>query len=253
MASYIAQAKKTYIEKKIKEDDNWSLVITTTIMELFELLTSTFSGLPTGCFGDDSILVTEVNTDGSFLISHFLSLSLKRNVNVCFLTLSQSFGHYRNVCGKLGSNLNNDLDSGSLKVLNGLKQIGATMCGLPSNSLWNNIMDSKNLKELFLEIKKVVEDFSKPFIICIDDLSIFLSLGFDYKAIYEFVHQLRQLCKKNRSFKCCIITLIHLPSTDPEEDSDIYKLCTYLSEHSNIVINCSALQTGRCKEVHGQV
>uniref|UniRef100_A0A8C5K989 Elongator complex protein 6 n=2 Tax=Jaculus jaculus TaxID=51337 RepID=A0A8C5K989_JACJA len=66
-------------------------------------------------------LLCDTNTDGSFLVHHFLSFYLKANCKVCFVALVQSFSHYNIVGQKLGVSLTAARERGQLVFLEGLK------------------------------------------------------------------------------------------------------------------------------------
>ena len=227
---------------------------------MYELLESTFPSVLGGSYNKQCVLVTEHNTDASFVISYLLSFSLKNQLNVCFVCLSQSYGHYRNVANKIGTNLNDYVNNKSLRVLHALTDIGSMFCdepGTTGDTMWTDIMTTGDLKGLYMEIRDVTRSFSEPFVVCFDDISILLNLGIDYKHVIAFCHQMRQLC-------CCsgptitdgsFITLLHLPASndDDDDETDINLLCQHLTQRSDVSITCSGLTTGICKEVHGQV
>jgi len=72
------------------------------------------------------ILAVEISgSNGSFIIHHFLSLALRGETVVCFVSLSQTFHHYACVGNKLMLNLSRLQDSGKLTFVDGLSLIGS--------------------------------------------------------------------------------------------------------------------------------
>ena len=184
---------------KTKTDRTVDFQKTKLLIIMFDLLSSTFPTVVNGQYNDKCVFLTESNTDASFLVSHFLNFSLKNSINVCFLMLSQSFGHYKNVSSKLGNNLNDFITTGSLVVIPGMKQLGAAICDLPSDdspsddstsddsAIWQEILKSGCLQKLYKNVERIVDNFSTPFVVCIDDIAVLLHIGLSFKAIVQFI------------------------------------------------------------------
>ena len=143
--------------------------------------------------------------------------------------------------------------------IEGLKTIGANIIDhceeyrTPLNILHENVnltrdSERKNLKNLYEQIKQSI-DTAKKTILLIDDLSIFVSLGYMEADVTIFCHYLRSLlrCSQNG---LSIATLIHCSSTlDIENDSLVHDA----EYHSDATIFVQPLQTGYSRDVSGEV
>ena len=169
---------------------------------------------------------------------------------MCLVGLAQSFVHYSCIASKLSLNLTALRDSDQLVFIEGLKMIGANIIDhceeyrTPLNILHENVnltrdSERKNLKNLYEQIKQSI-DTAKKTILLIDDLSVFVSLGYMEADVTIFCHYLRSLLRSSQN-GLSIATLIHCSSTlDIENDSLVHDA----EYHSDATIFVQPLQTG---------
>ncbi|XP_077990638.1 elongator complex protein 6-like [Glandiceps talaboti] len=222
--------------------------------ELNAILNHSPSKPPEGTF----ILLSDSQTEGTFLIHHFLSLFLKGGHKVCFISLSQSFSHYNAVGQKLGVNLHTAKETGQLVYVDGLKYSLELVNDSESESTnpLECIRDkTKNLKPLFDIISKSVcseqGEVISPSLVLIDDVSILLSLGVSVKDVTDFLHYCVVLLCGNTKSVGCLVTLVHSDKDVEDEENDL--LLKQLSYHSNLHLHVEGLSSGYCKDVHGQL
>ena len=150
-------------------------------------------------------LVQELSIDGSFLLHHFISSAVKSNFNILIVALEQTLGHFHGVGMKLGYDLLKCQKKGQLIFYDVLKSAHLSYLNDPqNNSNTNHVLDfhsesSKTLNELFKVLKAKVEEFtdkSKPLIIIIDKLSLFLSLGVKLSQVIKFTQSLQMLAEE---------------------------------------------------------
>ena len=208
-----------------------------------------------------SVLVTETNTDGTFVLHHFLSSYLRHGWNVCLVNFNQSFTHYNVVGNKLGVNLSKAKEQGHLVIIEGLKNIGAQVLASSLNTescdfISKDLIDFSagklhSLKPLFLHIKDMcsmlVTKQSSPTLVIIDDLSVLLSLGVPISGIFFFMHYLKQLIGQDQTTG--LLSLIHCS----KDDEEIELLARQLEHSSDICIDAQGLDSGYCKDVHGEI
>ena len=214
--------------------------------------------LPSG----QNILITESDADGSFILHHLLSMYLKSKNNACVVGLLQSFTHYNNVAKKLSLSLADHKEAKHFVFVEALKHISEQIITKSSGQVtstsdeeWiqysvGNTHDA--LKGLYFHIKKSLEDIilwkTKPTILILDDISVLLSLGVPVLDIVYFVQYLRQMvCKHNG----CLAILCQGNKTGDDEEGKF--LCKQLKYHSNLLFQVEGLQTGYCKDVHGEI
>lgn len=202
-------------------------------------------------------LLCDAETDGSFLVHHFLSFYLKANCKVCFVALVQSFSHYSMVGQKLGVSLTTARERGQLVFLEGLKSamdIFFRAQEEPHPLQFFREDNAGNLQSLY----DFVRDTLKPMdgeettwrypVLLVDNLSVLLSLGVGAVATLDFI----QYC---RATVCCelkgnVVALVH-DSGDADDENDI--LLNGLSHQSHLILRAEGLATGFCKDVHGQL
>ncbi|XP_067887555.1 elongator complex protein 6 isoform X4 [Heterodontus francisci] len=96
---------------------------------MFPELNNILNSTPETCEQGKAVLLSDKQTDGSFLVHHFLSFYLKGGCKVCFLGLVQSFNHYSLVAQKLGVNLSAAREKGQLVFLEALRSSVDFMLG----------------------------------------------------------------------------------------------------------------------------
>jgi len=206
---------------------------------------------------NEQIVIGDRSIEGGFLTHYFINLCLKQNRSVCFLALSQTFTHYNSVAQKLGLNLLTACnETKNFKFIEGLKCLGSCF-----DSTDIKVEDSKPFLDLingdcstilrYIEsaISSTTEFVSNSChgpVVIIDDLSILLSAGLDKKDVILFYNGLTQILD---SQKGSLITFSYLE----KDDDDLEELWSFVSHVSTIRIEFSALSSGFCKDVHGQM
>ncbi|XP_027625103.1 elongator complex protein 6 [Tupaia chinensis] len=203
-------------------------------------------------------LLCAAETDGSFLVHHFLSFYLKANCKVCFVALIQSFSHYNIVGQKLGVSLTAARERGQLVFLEGLKSsvdvfFQAQEKTHPLHFLREaNAGNLQPLYEFVQEALKPVDSGAAAWrcpVLLVDDLSVLLSLGVGAVAVLDFVHYCRAtVCSE---LKGNLVALVHDNGDAEDQENDI--LLNGLSHQSHLVLRAEGLATGFCKDVHGQL
>ncbi|CAK6435949.1 unnamed protein product [Pipistrellus nathusii] len=201
-------------------------------------------------------LLCDANTDGSFLVHHFLSFYLKANCKVCFVALIQSFSHYNIVGQKLGVSLTSARERGQLVFLEGLRSAVDTFFQAEGEAPALRFLreaTAGSLQPLFQFVRDALDPggpgaaaWGRP-VLLVDDLSVLLSLGAGAGAVLDFVHRCRARV-------CCrlqgnIVALVHSDAED--EESEL--LLNGLSHQSRLVLRAEGLATGSCRDVHGQL
>lgn len=213
-----------------------------------------------------SLLVLESGTDSSFVLHHFLSYFLRCQNRVCFVALSHTFNHYNSVATKLGTPLAGHRDSGSLLFMEVLKEIGNEL-GKESEAQQGNCDRARSegtmghgfhssamyLKNIYKNISKFVHDSegNAPYLLVVDDVSVLLDLGFTVKDVFMFLRYLQGLVKNGHKKTGTLLSLVKSELDGEEEDADC--LSKQLIHLSDITFHCTALSSGYCKDVHGQV
>ncbi|XP_070259563.1 elongator complex protein 6-like isoform X3 [Myotis yumanensis] len=145
-------------------------------------------------------LLCDAETDGSFLVHHFLSFYLKANCKVCFVALGQSFSHYNIVGQKLGVSLTTARERRQLVFLEGLRS--AVDVFFRAEGEAHPLQFLREAKAASLQpLYEFVREALKPVdqreaawkspVLLVDDLSVLLSLGVGAVAVPDFVHYCR--------------------------------------------------------------
>uniref|UniRef100_A0A8C4T4N6 Elongator complex protein 6 n=1 Tax=Erpetoichthys calabaricus TaxID=27687 RepID=A0A8C4T4N6_ERPCA len=198
-------------------------------------------------------MLEDFKTDGSFLIHHFLSFFLKAQCKVCFLGLVQSFSHYSTV----GINMLQAREKGQLVFFEGLRNSLDML--LPESDASDAEPQPLSFlryelsveSSLFFNSHLVYNDMSRwasP-VLLIDDLSVLLSLGVNPTAVLDFIHYCRMaVCSKQQGN---MVTLVHNEDDLGDEDCDL--VLHALTHQSSLILQVHGLNTGYCRDVHGQV
>ncbi|CAK8677528.1 unnamed protein product [Clavelina lepadiformis] len=197
------------------------------------------------------ILISDWNTDASFLLHHFLAFYLKANSKVVLAHAAQSFIHYNLACSRLGVNLERSRNNGDLIALNlldaSLQQYVEGSCenlSLDSEYCLNFLFGDNSLKHLFKVFKRCVEN-TKDALIILDDVTLFLGLGVSQKDLNYFVHYMDVLCKSNN---CTFVTLFHQNFAPDISEPSPYLCCQLYASYE---IEVKGLESGYSKDVHG--
>ncbi|NXK69248.1 ELP6 protein, partial [Sylvietta virens] len=201
-------------------------------------------------------LLRDTQTDGSFLVHHFLSFYLRAGCKVCFVALLQSFSHYNIVAQKLGVSLAAAKERGQLVFLEGLKSCLDLLFGeeeQPGQPSPLQFLSTSELRALFdfvrVSLTPTDGDSWKGPVLLVDDLSVLLSLGAAPVAVLDFIHYCRvSVCYQ---LKGNIVVLVH--SNEDSEDEENELVVNSLCHHSDLILWAEGLATGFCKDVHGQI
>jgi hypothetical protein len=190
-----------------------------------------------------------------------VSLYLKNKLNVCLVAFANSFGHYNNIGNKLGNNLNNARDNGSLVFVDTMKILLEALSEneIPINhpgalfdtSASGSDSGEAELRNLFMTIKEQLDAFSDPSkstLVVIDDTSILLNLGLRPQVVMTFVSYLRRISVQSGH---CLLVVQRCDDDTDDEDGLLLKRQT--SHLSDLLINVRGLQSGYSKDVHGEV
>ncbi|MBN3300808.1 elongator complex protein 6 [Amia ocellicauda] len=227
---------------------------------MFPELNSILNTSPEHCPRGEFVLVSDRQADASFLIHHFLSFYLRAGCKVCFLGLVQSFSHYSAVGQRLGVNLVQARDRGQLVFLEGLKDSLGTLLqeepGPHANTLDFLSSPRPELRQLFEFVQRSVspgpgEEGAGPVLI-VDDLSVLLSLGLSPSALTDFSHYCRAaVCTELQG---SVVVLVRTAEEEEEEeDKGSGLLLAGLSHHSSLELRVQGLNTGHCRDIHGQL
>ena len=213
---------------------------------MFEELNNFVGWKMTNLPKNEFILLSSQNTDGSFLLHHFISMFLKSDSNVVFLMAAQTFPHYNIVCSKLGVSLERYVDNGKLKILNLLNACLSSYLGEKTDSHPNlqSGFEKLSIKYIYQEAKKLLTDSFN--VIIVDDVSMLLNIGFSENDLINFVHYLSTLCSKN----CSIVIHFQKDCTEEANGHYLYENCKHYCSCELLV---RGLESGYCKDVHGNL
>ncbi|XP_063308927.1 elongator complex protein 6 [Pelobates fuscus] len=202
------------------------------------------------------ILIRDCESDGSFLVHHFLSYYVKAGCKVCFLGLVQSFSHYNVIAQKLGVNLVSAKDDGQLIFLEGLRSYTDLLFGKQETEQANPLRflrAGSDLKPLYdfvcASLAPSSDESWKCPVLIIDDVSVLLSLGVTAVQVLDFMQYCRaSVCSK---YKGNVLCLVHNHSECEDEENEL--VTKSLWHQSSLVLHTEGLTTGFCKDVHGQL
>lgn len=200
------------------------------------------------------ITLADSTADGTFLIHHFLSFFLGNNRPVCFVSLSQSFGHHKSVCQKLGVSLTQKIESSHLNFFDGLKVFGNRFLDTQPENV--DISNTTSLQGLYKAIKTNYEDLQDknkaPPVVIVDSLNVLLNIGYQVKEISAFVQYLCHLTSgPGCNARGTLITFLSIGENGLDEEASL--LWRSVVHMSNMDVLVSGLESGYCKDVHGKV
>ncbi|XP_055781873.1 elongator complex protein 6-like [Salvelinus fontinalis] len=230
---------------------------------MFAELNSILNTSPTNFKAGEFILVSDKQTDASFLIHHFLSFYLRVGCKVCFLGLVQSFSHYSAISQRLGVSLAQAREKGQLVFTEGLKEsLGVLLQG--ESSKGTRAVDflrdpSSGLQGLYDFVRDNVrlavggsgEEWGPP-VLLVDDLSVVLSLGVSVGAALDFSHYCRAtVCSELQG---SMVMLVRCEAEEEESDDERSEwLLRGLIHQCSLTLQVQGLPTGYCRDIHGQV
>lgn len=224
---------------------------------------NTFLNFDTGCAGESELIaIGQNNANGSFLIHHIISSAIKEKRCVCLLSFVQKFHHYNSISRKLGVNLQTAQSAKQFVFLDGLDVLLQTFfvedC---SSACHKNIGVFRKLREEILStLSRFMETFNSVPLVIIDDVSVLVSLGFGSDSVGIFVNTLIsevidrviKIAGPQETGGSKIPSIVILSSYSESDRESVY-LWKLLSHISSISVNVTGLETGYCKDVHGQV
>lgn len=153
---------------------------------------------------------------------------LREGGRACLIGVTHTWGHFRNIGSKLGSDLTQARNSGQLMYRDFLTEQG------------KSIMTGEliSLHSVYSWICAQVKDYD---LLVIDDISCFLPLGYKTTDVLQFVHMLCTLpCSVLCGMQCC----------DSTKDGF---LRTQLKLHSEVMLEAKPMISGESKAVDGWV
>ncbi|XP_043972513.1 elongator complex protein 6 [Gambusia affinis] len=234
---------------------------------MFSELNSILNISPDSFTRGEFILVSDRQSDASFLIHHFLSFYLRARCKVCFLGLVQSFCHYSAVSQRLGVSLTQAKEKGQLVFFEGLKECLSVLTPKENNvesEAMNFLRDpTVGLRSLYEFVRSSVigsgslEEGAEqwgPSVLLVDDLSVLLSLGVDVGAVLDFSHYCRALVCSQMQGNMVMLVRCN-GEEDDDEDGDVVSevLLKGLTHQCNLSLHVQGLPTGYCKDIHGQM
>ncbi|XP_047217040.1 elongator complex protein 6 [Girardinichthys multiradiatus] len=233
---------------------------------MFTELNSILNTSPDSFTRGEFILVSDRQSDASFLIHHFLSFYLRSRCKVCFLGLVQSFCHYSAVSQRLGVSLTQAKEKGQLVFFEGLKESLSLLIPQENNTeseAVNFLRDpAVGLRGLYEFVRSSVissgsveegaEEWGPP-VLLVDDLSVLLSLGVNFGAVLDFSHYCRAaVCSQLQGN---MVMLVRCNGEEEEDDGDeeTEALLKGLTHQCSLNLHVQGLPTGYCKDIHGKV
>ncbi|XP_041798869.1 elongator complex protein 6 isoform X2 [Chelmon rostratus] len=236
---------------------------------MFTELNSILNTTPDSFTQGEFILVSDRQSDASFLIHHFLSLYLRARCKVWFLGLVQSFNHYSAVSQRLGVSLAQAKEKGQLVFLEGLQESLSVLIPQETNT-GSQAMDflrdpSVGLKSLYEFVQSSMsrsggtgegtdgaEEWGPP-VLLVDDLSVLLSLGVSVGAVLDLSHYCRAtICSQLQGN---VVMLARCDGEEEEDDGDdegSERLLKGLTHQCSLTLHVQGLPTGFCRDIHGQ-
>ncbi|XP_044065490.1 elongator complex protein 6 [Siniperca chuatsi] len=237
---------------------------------MFTELNSILNTSPDSFTQGEFILVSDRQSDASFLIHHFLSLYLRARCRVWFLGLVQSFNHYSAVGQRLGVSLAQAKEKGQLVFLEGLKESLSVLIPQETDT-GSQAMDflrdpAVGLKSLYEFVRASVsssggrdegmggaEEWGPP-VLLVDDLSVLLSLGVSVGAVLDFSHYCRAtICSQLQGNVVMVARCDGEEEEDNGDDEGSERLLKGLTHQCSLTLHVQGLTTGYCRDIHGQV
>ncbi|XP_075937294.1 elongator complex protein 6 [Anarhichas minor] len=238
---------------------------------MFTELNSILNTTPDSFTQGEFVLLSDRQSDASFLIHHFLSLYLRARCKVWFVGLVQSFNHYSAISQRLGVSLTQAKEKGQLVFLEGLKESLSVLIPEdtdPESQAMDFLRDpAVGLKSLYEfvrssatsssvgehEAEEAEEKWGPP-VLLVDDLSVLLSLGVSVGAVLDFSHYCRAtVCSQLQGN---VVMLSRCDGGEEEDDGDdegSERLLKGLTHQCSLTLHVQGLPTGYCRDIHGQV
>ncbi|KAK3877728.1 hypothetical protein Pcinc_017584 [Petrolisthes cinctipes] len=224
---------------------------------MFESVASAVRGSGIDGVGGKLTLVTQTSTtSASGLIINFIASSVTADWPVCLLTLHNTWGHYCNIGNKVGLNLRNQREQGTVKVVDGLQLVSGVIDAegnCDDNHSFSFICKPLQypLKNLYDNLKQTVHPWRESgvqFQIILEDVASLLHLGVKRKDIETFIHYCWNLV--GRSPPSIVGSLVVVATVD-ETDEDANLLSHNMIHLASLHLSLHGLSTGPSREVHG--
>lgn len=234
---------------------------------MFTELNSILNSTPDNFTRKEFILLSDRQSDASFLIHHFLSFYLRARCRVCFLGLVQSFSHYSAISQRLGVSLTQAKEKGQLIFLEGLKEslsIFIPQEGNAESQAMGFLRDpTVGLRCLYEFVQSSVNSSSSgedgteewgPPVLLVDDISVLLSLGVSAGAVLDFSHYYRAtVCSQLQGNMVMLVRCDGQEEGDDGDDEGSELLLKGLTHQCSLTLHVQGLPTGYCRDIHGQV
>lgn len=170
------------------------------------------------------------------------------------MSLSQSFGHHKSVCQKLGVSLTQKIESSHLNFFDGLKVFGNRFLDTQPENV--DISNTTSLQGFYKAIKTNYEDLQDknkaPPVVIVDSLNVLLNIGYQVKEISAFVQYLCHLISgPGCDARGTLITFLSIGENGLDEEASL--LWRSVVHMSNMDVLVSGLESGYCKDVHGKI
>lgn len=220
---------------------------------------NSFLGFDRGCIGNRECLIIGQNEEnGNFVLHQVLSAAVKEKRPVCLVSFVQKFHHYNAVSLKTGVSLQSATEAKQLQFIDGLEELVHTFFPETYQPVTNQENFLDRMKEKLLKSLCCLKEqaHGQP-VLVIDDISVFLSMGYHLDEVMMFFKALQEalwfsLDASSSGSTQNGTTLVVLTSYD-QHDRDTWSLWKFLTALSSLDVNVTGLQTGYCKDVHGQV
>ncbi|KAJ9573443.1 hypothetical protein L9F63_009171 [Diploptera punctata] len=184
-------------------------------------------------------------SNANFVLVCLISQQIQKDCGICLVTLHNSFGHFHNVGTKLGYNLQQLEDKGSVETVEMLNLLNSSF-DTSENYLFKNTEDI--VKDLFIKIREKIEklmETRKNVCLIVEDISDFLLLGIPVKDVLSFFQYCRVLLDSLEGLSVVILT--HVAEGDEEQCI----VATSVSHVADTVVTISSLKTGQSNDVSG--
>ncbi|XP_061531693.1 LOW QUALITY PROTEIN: elongator complex protein 6 [Phycodurus eques] len=238
---------------------------------MFAELNSILNVSPEHFTTGEFVLLSDRQSDASFLMHHFLGFYLRAGCQVCFLGLAQSLSHYSVVSQRLGVSLSQAKEKGQLVFLEGLNECLAILNpdGVRTGSEAMDFLRNPGagLRALFQFAHSSINHSwgaeeragdagGGPPVLLVDDVSVLLSLGVSADAVLDFSHYCRAtVCSQ---LKGNVVILLRCDREDDDYDDEgsdegLERLLRGLTHQCSLALHVQGLPTGYCRDIHGQV
>ncbi|XP_057689197.1 elongator complex protein 6 [Corythoichthys intestinalis] len=232
---------------------------------MFTELNSILNESPENFSTGEFVLLSDRQSDASFLIHHFLGFYLRAGCQVCFVGLAQSLSHYSAVSQRLGVSLSQAKEKGQLVFLEGLNESLSILNpdgARPGSQAMDFLRNpGAGLRSLFQSVHSSLTSQGaesgslRPPALLVDDVSVLQSLGVSVDSVLDFSHYCRALvCSQ---LKGNVVMLLRCDGEDDDDDTgseeSSERLLRGLTHQCSLSLSVQGLPTGYCRDIHGQL